>query len=85
MATYSNSPEFAAAQDRMDKEYFDGAFQFLDFLLQTGLNSGNYSVTPDDLFKFYVPQMVAITDLRDLLLADLMERAESHNLREGAA
>lgn len=81
MATYSNSPEFAAAQDRMDKEYFDGAFQFLDFLLQTGLNSGNYSVTPDDLFKFYVPQMVAITDLRDLLLADLMERAESHNLR----
>ncbi|ALU89001.1 diguanylate cyclase [Herbaspirillum rubrisubalbicans] len=81
MATYSNSPEFAAAQDRMDKEYFDGAFQFLDFLLQTGLNSGNYSVTPTDLLKFYVPQMASITDLRDLLLEDLMARAESHNLR----
>lgn len=81
LASYGGREEFAAAQERVEKEYFDSGFQFLDFLLQVGLKGGDYGVTPADLFKFYVPQMAAITDLRDLLLADLLEQAERHNTR----
>ncbi|WP_343650574.1 GGDEF domain-containing protein [Herbaspirillum sp.] len=81
LAGYAGRPEFAAAVERVDKEYFDSGFQFLDFLLQIGLHSSSYGVTPADLYKFYVPQMQSITDLRDLLLADLMRQAEQNNTR----
>ena len=81
LGSYSRAPEFAAALERVEKEYFDSGFQFLDFLLQIGLKSGDFGVTPTDLFKFYVPSMASITDLRDLLLDDLLEQAERHNTR----
>jgi len=74
LGSYSRAPEFAAALERVEKEYFDSGFQFLDFLLQIGLKSGDFGVTPTDLFKFYVPSMASITDLRDLLLDDLRSR-----------
>ncbi|WP_299532133.1 diguanylate cyclase [uncultured Herbaspirillum sp.] len=81
VASYSRDPAFASAVDRVEKEYFDSGFQFLDFLLQIGLKAGEYGVTPDDLLKFYVPQMASITDLRDLLMSDLLEQAERHSTR----
>lgn len=76
LGSYSRAPEFATALERVEKEFFDSGFQFLDFLLQIGLKSGDFGVTPSDLFKFYVPSMASITDLRDLL-----EQAERHNTR----
>ncbi|ADJ63421.1 diguanylate cyclase [Herbaspirillum seropedicae] len=81
MASYVQRPEFARALELVDKQYFDNGFQFLDFLLQTGVASGDYGLTSVDLFRFYVPQMKSITDLRDLLLDDMMEQAERHNRR----
>ncbi|UIN23300.1 diguanylate cyclase [Herbaspirillum frisingense] len=81
MAGYASQPQFAEALDRVDKEYFDSGFQFLDFLLQIGLHSSSYGVSTADLYKFYVPQMQSITDLRDLLLAELMRQAEQNNAR----
>jgi hypothetical protein len=44
--SYSRAPEFATALERVEKEFFDGGFQFLDFLLQIGLKSGDFGVTP---------------------------------------
>lgn len=81
MADYVERPEFARALDLVEKQYFENGFQLLDFLLQAGLKSGDYGMTPVDLFRFYVPQMKSITDLRDLLLDDMMEQAQQHNRR----
>ncbi|BEV15000.1 diguanylate cyclase [Herbaspirillum sp. DW155] len=81
LSSYSSRPDIAAAQERVGKEYFDSGFQFLDFLLQMGLKSGDYGAMPNDLFKFYVPQLAPLTDLRDLLLSDLQRQAERHNTR----
>ncbi|MFJ3057404.1 diguanylate cyclase [Herbaspirillum sp. NPDC087042] len=78
-AEYSSQPAFAHALEMVDRQYFDSGFQFLDYLLQMGLGSGEYNVTPADLYKYYVPQMKSIIDLRDLLLDDMMAQAERHN------
>ncbi|NUU00320.1 diguanylate cyclase [Herbaspirillum robiniae] len=81
LASYSKRPEFARAIDEMDKQYFDNGFQFLDYLLQVGLKSGDYGITPAELAARYVPQMKSILDLRDLLLDDMMVRAEQRNVQ----
>ncbi|MBP0596836.1 diguanylate cyclase [Herbaspirillum sp. LeCh32-8] len=81
LASYAGRPEFERALDDMDKQYFDNGFQFLDYLLQVGLKSGDYGVTPSELAGRYVPEMKSILDLRDLLLNDMMVRAEQRNVQ----
>lgn len=76
---YSAKQVFAAALETVDRQYFDSGFQFLDYLLQVGLGSGEYNVSPEDLYKYYVPQMKSIIDLRDILLDDMTAQAERHN------
>lgn len=76
---YSAKQVFAAALETVDRQYFDSGFQFLDYLLQVGLGSGEYNVSPEDLYKYYVPQMKSIIDLRDILLDDMTAQAQRHN------
>ncbi|KAF1045079.1 MAG: putative diguanylate cyclase DgcQ [Herbaspirillum frisingense] len=81
LGSYSPQPEFAHALEEVDKQYFDNGFQFLDYLLQIGLKSGEYGITPSELYTRYVPQMKSILDLRDLLLDDMLARAERRNVQ----
>jgi diguanylate cyclase (GGDEF)-like protein len=81
LAAYSSQPQFAQGLANLDKQYFDNGFQFIDYLLQVGLKSGDYGITPAELAARYVPQMKAILDLRDIILDDLMARAERRNLQ----
>ena len=79
MKGYVNRPKFRTALDELDRQYFENGFQFVDYLLQIGLKSGDYGVTPADLASRYVPRMQAITDLRDALLEDMAVQAETRN------
>ncbi|WP_343586436.1 GGDEF domain-containing protein [Herbaspirillum sp.] len=79
LASYVSQPEFAQGLAELDKQYFEDGFEFIDYLLQTGLKSGDYGMTPAELRARYVPRMKVILDLRDIILDDLMERVERRN------
>jgi diguanylate cyclase (GGDEF)-like protein len=79
LASYLLRPEFSRAMEELDRQYFENGFQFLDYLLQVGLKSGDYGLTPSELAARYVPQMASIAHLRDLILDDLMVQAERRN------
>ncbi|MBB5392803.1 MULTISPECIES: diguanylate cyclase [unclassified Herbaspirillum] len=81
LASYSSQPQFVQGLANLDRQYFDDGFQFIDHLLQVGLKSGDYGITPAELAARYVPRMKAIFDLRDIILDDLMARAEHRNLQ----
>ena len=81
LASYSPRPQFAQGLSELDKQYFDNGFQFIDYLLQVGLKSADYGMTPAELSERYVPQMKAIQDLRDIIFDDLIDRAERRNLQ----
>lgn len=81
LGTYSARPEFRRGLEELDRQYFENGYQFLDYLLQVGLKSGNYEITPAELAQRYVPRMQAILDLRDMLLDDMLVQAERRNVR----
>ncbi|MCA1322735.1 diguanylate cyclase [Herbaspirillum sp. alder98] len=81
LRTYSTEPAFKRGLDELDRQYFENGFQFLDYLLQVGLKSGEYGLTPAELTQRYVPRMQSILDLRDLVLDDMLVQAEQRNQR----
>ncbi|WP_211462650.1 GGDEF domain-containing protein [Collimonas silvisoli] len=73
---YRHKPAFKTALDTVRDQYLEGGLDLLNELLAIGRHSGNYGMNAHELSARYVPRMAAIPHLRDLIVEEMLARAE---------
>ena len=81
LRSYYMNPAFKVALDNIRTHYFGEGVDFLNGLFAAGRTSGNYGLSSGDVASRYVPMMTSIPQLRQLIVAELLEEAESRNRR----
>lgn len=70
---------FWREKKQMEDNYFQQALPLIEKMMRVGQSSGNYGITPRELTEQYVPNLLAIQQLRRMLLEDLTEKnTEAH-------
>ncbi|WP_061537351.1 GGDEF domain-containing protein [Collimonas arenae] len=83
LRSYYKNPAFKIALDNIRTHYFGDGVDFLNGLFAAGRTSGNYGLSSGDIAAIYVPMMSSIPELRELIVAELIQEAESRNQRAG--
>jgi len=76
---YRDRPALMGALDEVRKRYLGASLGFLDQLFAIGRNSGSYGLSEREMTVRYLPGMAAIPQLRDLVLAEMLQQAKDKN------
>mgnify|MGYP003913968043 CR=1 FL=1 len=78
---YRDRPALQGALDEVRDRYLGASLGFLDELFANGRSSGNYDLSGREMVIRYMPGMAAIPQLRDLVLAEMLQQARDKNRR----